>query len=56
MVGPAVDAGLRIGSESNPVGDAADIVPTIAELFGVKQTIQNQGLLDPGARSLFDRM
>jgi hypothetical protein len=56
MAGPAVDAGLRVGSESNPVGDAADIVPTIAELFGVKQVVQNQGLLAPSARSLFDRI
>lgn len=56
MVGPGIDAGLKVGSENNPVGDAADIVPTIADLFGIKDIVTNQGLLDPGARSLFDRM
>jgi hypothetical protein len=56
MVGPGIDAGLRIGSEDNQVGDAADIVPTVADLFGIKDVVANQGLLDPNARSLFDRM
>ncbi len=56
MVGPGVEAGLRVGSEDNPVGDAADIVPTIADIFGIKQTVLDKGLLDPSARSLFDRI
>lgn len=56
MAGPGIDGGLRVGDADNPVGDAADIVPTIADLFGVKDLIYNQGLLDPGARSLFDRI
>lgn len=56
MVGPGIDSGLRIGSEANPVGDSSDIVPTIAEIFGIKDTVMNAGLLDPRARSLFDRI
>ena len=56
MVGPGIDQGLRIGGEGNPIGDASDIVPTIADLFGVKDTVAMRGLLDPAARSLFDRM
>lgn len=56
MVGPGVQAGLRIGSEANPVGDSSDIVPTIADIFGIKDTVMNQGLLDTNARSLFDRI
>lgn len=56
MVGPGIDAGLRIGGPDQPIGDAADIVPTIADLFGFKDTVAAQGLLDPGARSLFDRI
>lgn len=56
MAGPGIDAGLRVGDEQNPVGDAADIVPTIADIFGVKQQIVSQGLLDPSAMSLFDRI
>ena len=56
MVGAGIDAGLRIGDEANPVGDSADIVPTIADIFGIKQTVYDKGLLDPNARSLFDRI
>ncbi|MBK9106600.1 MAG: hypothetical protein IPL92_19095 [Saprospiraceae bacterium] len=56
MAGPGIDGNLRVGSVDNPVGDSADIVPTIADLFGVKQLITSQGLLDPAARSLFDRI
>ena len=56
MAGPGIDAGLRVGSEDNPVGDAADVVPTIADIFGIKQTVYDEGLIDPNARSLFDRI
>ncbi|MBK7230816.1 MAG: hypothetical protein IPH93_00725 [Saprospiraceae bacterium] len=56
MVGPGVDANLKVGSETNPVGDAADIVPTIADIFGLKDKVYSAGLLDGNARSLFDRM
>jgi hypothetical protein len=56
MAGPGIDGNLRVGSPENPVGDASDIVPTIADLFGVKDIVTNQGLLDPSARSLFDRI
>ena len=54
LVGPGIDANLQIGSEDNPTGDAADLVPTIAEVLGVKEAVMNRGLLQPGARSLFD--
>ncbi|MDA9774093.1 hypothetical protein N9B82_03975 [Saprospiraceae bacterium] len=56
MAGPGIEAGLRIGSEANPVGESADIVPTIADIFGIKQTVYDKGLIDPNARSLFDRI
>ncbi len=56
MAGPGIQAGLRVGGVNNPIGDASDIVPTIADLFGVKDTVINKGLLDPTARSLFDRI
>ncbi len=56
MVGAGIDAGLRVGGEGNPVGDAADVVPTIADIFGIKQTVYDKGLIDPNARSLFDRL
>ncbi|MFT6844486.1 MAG: hypothetical protein ACJAUV_000666 [Flavobacteriales bacterium] len=56
MVGKGVRAGEVIGNEDNPVGLSADIVPTIAEIFGIKQTVYNQGFLNGSARSLFDHM
>lgn len=56
MVGPGIDANLKVGSENNPVGDAADIVPTIADIFGIKDHVYQQALIDPAARSLFDRI
>ena len=56
MAGPGIDGNLRVGSPDNPIGDASDIVPTIADLFGIKDIVANQGLLDPAARSLFDRI
>jgi hypothetical protein len=56
MVGKGVRAGEVIGNEDNPVGLSADIVPTIAEIFGIKQTVYNQGFLNGSARSLFDHI
>ena len=56
MLGPGIDQGLKVGDPDNPVGDAADTTLTIADLFGIKDVVANQGLLDPNARSLFDRM
>lgn len=56
MVGPCIDANLMIGSEGNPIGNSADIVPTIAEILGIKDDVINRGLLDGNALSLFDRI
>lgn len=56
MAGPNVPQDLIVGSPANPVGYSADIVPTIADVFGIKQTVMNQGLLSNQAQSLFDRI
>ncbi len=56
MVGPGIPANLRVGSESNPVGDATDIVATMAEILGIKPDVQGAGLLDGYSKSLFDRI
>ena len=56
MVGPTVPENLVVGSPTNPVGFSADIAPTIADIFGIKQTVMNQGLLAYDAQSLFDRI
>ncbi|MBK7696822.1 MAG: hypothetical protein IPI30_21660 [Saprospiraceae bacterium] len=56
MVGPGIDANLKVGSETNPIGDAADVVPTIAGHIWHQRSGQKAGLLDGNARSLFDRI
>ncbi|MEM1217283.1 MAG: hypothetical protein AAGH79_00150 [Bacteroidota bacterium] len=56
MVGPGIDAGLSLGSPGNTVGDASDIVPTIAEILGIKSEVQSAGLLAGNSMSLFDRI
>ena len=56
MVGPCVEPNLVVGSPDNPIGDAADLVPTIAEVLGIKDEVMNAGFLQPHARSLFDRI
>lgn len=56
MAGPNVPSDLVVGSENNPVGLATDMVPTIAEIFGVKNDVMNAGFIDGQARSLFDRI
>ena len=54
MAGPGVPSNLSVGSEGNPVGSAVDMVPTIAEILGIKSEVMGAGLLYPGATSLFD--
>ena len=39
MAGPGIDGNLRVGGVDNPIGDASDIVPTIADLFGIKDIV-----------------
>lgn len=56
MVGPCVDGGLIVGGEGNPIGDASDIVPTIAEILGFKNDVLNTGLISGNGMSLFDRI
>nr|MBS0037347.1 hypothetical protein [Saprospiraceae bacterium] len=56
MVGPGIDSDLKVGGPDNPIGDASDITPTIADIFGIKQQVMSTGLLDVNARSLFDRI
>lgn len=56
MAGPNVPQNLSIGSENNAIGASADIVPTIAEILGIKPAVTNSGLLASEALSLFDRI
>lgn len=56
MVGPNVPSNLVVGGESNRVGRTTDNVLTIAEIFGIKDAVNSAGFIDPGSKSLFDRI
>lgn len=56
LAGPNVPSNLVVGSESNQVGRTTDNVLTIAEIFGIKDAVQNAGFIESNARSLFDRI
>ncbi len=55
MVGKNVPQ-LSIGDEDNPVGRLTDIVPTIADIFGVYEEVMGSGYIDPLAMSQFLRV
>lgn len=56
MVGKNVPQNLSRGDENNPIGRLTDIVPTIADIFGIYDEVKNSGYIDPMANSLFNRM
>lgn len=56
MVGKSVPQNLVVGSESAPTGKVTDFNLTIAEILGYKSEVASAGLIDPDARSLFDRI
>jgi hypothetical protein len=45
-----------IGTENNPVGRLTDLVPTIADIFGIYDEVMQSGYIDPLAKSLYLRM
>jgi hypothetical protein len=56
MVGKNVPSNLMIGSENNPIGKVTDFTLTIADILGFKDQVKSAGIIDPDARSLFDRI
>ena len=56
MVGKNVPSNLMVGSEINPIGKVTDFNLTIAEILGYKSDVVNAGIIDPEAKSLFDRI
>ncbi len=56
MAGASVPGNLSVGGEGNQVGIVTDVVPTIAEILGVKNEVMGAGMLEPGTLSLFDRI
>ena len=55
MLGKNVPA-VQVGSESNAIGRLTDIVPTIADIFGVYDDVKGSGYIDPLATSQFMRL
>lgn len=53
MAGKGIPSSAVFGSESNPQGRLTDIVPTIADIFGIKDKVMADGLLDPLSNSLW---
>ncbi|MEO1451606.1 MAG: hypothetical protein AAFV07_18900, partial [Bacteroidota bacterium] len=56
MAGKEVPADLQIGQEGQPVGMTADLVPTIADILGIKEAVSQAGFIRPNAMSWFDRL
>lgn len=56
MAGANVPANLAIGNENQPVGLVTDVVPTVAEILGIKNDVMGAGMLASGTLSLFDRI
>jgi hypothetical protein len=55
MVGQNVPK-MTVGSASSPVGRLTDIVPTIADIFGIYDEVKASPYIDPQAMSMFQRM
>jgi hypothetical protein len=45
-----------VGNETNKVGRLTDIVPTIADIFGIYDDVMASPYIDPLAKSLYQRM
>lgn len=56
MVGPNVPNNLMVGNEANPIGKVTDFNLTIAEILGYKSEVKSANLIDPQAKSLFERI
>jgi hypothetical protein len=55
MLGKGVP-NMRVGAAAQPVGRLTDIAPTIADIFGILDPVTNAGLIDPLAKSLYNRI
>ena len=47
---------LSVGNEANKIGRLTDIVPTIADIFGIYDDVIASPYIDPLAKSLYLRM
>jgi hypothetical protein len=49
MIGGDVPQGLVKGDQNNPIGLNTNVVPTIADILGIKQNVMNSGFLYNGS-------
>lgn len=56
LIGGNIPAGLVKGDASTPIGLTTNVVPTIAEILGIKDNVVNAGFLAPGTQSFYDLM
>jgi hypothetical protein len=47
---------MTVGGQGNQVGRLTDIVPTIADIFGIYDEVKASPFIDPQSMSLFRRM
>ncbi|MBK7817065.1 MAG: hypothetical protein IPJ60_05500 [Sphingobacteriaceae bacterium] len=56
IIGGTTPAGLVKGDPTTPVGLNTNVVPTIAEVLGIKNQVVGSGFLAPGTQSFYDLM
>jgi len=56
IIGGNTPANLIKGDPNNPVGINGNVVPTIAEVLGIKSQVMNSGFMATGVQSFYDLM
>jgi hypothetical protein len=56
IIGGNTPAGLVKGDANTPIGLNTNVVPTIAEVLGIKNQVVSSGFLAPGTQSFYDLM
>lgn len=56
LIGGDIPANLVKGDPNNPIGYNANVVPTIAEVLGIKNQVTNSGFMAPGVKSFYELM
>jgi len=54
LIGGDIPQGVVKGDASNPIGLNTNVVPTIAEILGIKSNVVNAGFLASGTKSFYE--
>lgn len=54
LIGADIPQGLVRGDANNQIGLTTNVVPTIAEILGIKTEVVNAGFLAPGTKSFYE--